>query len=58
MIISIENENNVTVSRIVQQFKGMITKETAMEYSLERVEMEQMLRGMYRDNTALTESIL
>ncbi|MBR6297976.1 MAG: PilT/PilU family type 4a pilus ATPase [Candidatus Gastranaerophilales bacterium] len=38
--------------------KGMITKETAMEYSLERVEMEQMLRGMYRDNTALTESIL
>ncbi len=38
--------------------KGLITKEVAMEYSLERVEMEQMLRGMYRDNTALTESIL
>ena len=38
--------------------KGLITKETAMEFSLERVEMEQMLRGMYRDNSALSDSIL
>ena len=36
---------------------GKITKETAIEYSLEKVEMEQMLRGIYR-NTGVDESIL
>ena len=37
--------------------KGMITKETALEYSLEKVEMDQFIRGMYRDSIA-EESIL
>lgn len=37
---------------------GEITRETAMKFSLEKVEMEQLLRGMYRDNAALDESIL
>ncbi len=37
--------------------KGIITKETALEYSLEKVEMEQMIRGMYRNATS-DESIL
>ena len=36
---------------------GIITKETAFEYSLEKVEMEQMLRGIYR-NSSQEESIL
>ena len=30
---------------------GTITKEIALEYSLEKVEMDQMIRGMYRDNS-------
>ncbi len=37
--------------------KGLITKETAYEYSLEKVEMEQMLRGIYR-NSSQEETIL
>ncbi len=37
--------------------KKLITKETALEYSLEKVEMDQMIRGIYRNNTA-DESIL
>ena len=37
--------------------KGLITKETALEYSLEKVEMDQMIRGIYRDNS-IDESIL
>ena len=37
--------------------KGTITKEIALEFSLEKVEMEQMLRGMYQ-NTELDDSIL
>ncbi len=37
--------------------KGIITKETAYEYSLEKVEMEQMLRGIYR-NSSQEENIL
>ena len=28
-----------------------ITKETALEYSLDKTQMDQMLRGMYRDNS-------
>lgn len=36
---------------------GTITKETALEYSLEKVEMEQLIRGMYQ-NTEVNESIL
>ena len=36
---------------------GTITKEIALEYSLEKVEMDQMLRGMYRDNS-MEDSIL
>ena len=30
--------------------KGIITKETAYQYSFERVEMEQLLRGMHKNN--------
>jgi len=37
--------------------KGLITKEIALEYSLEKVEMDQRLRGMYQDNS-IEESIL
>ena len=37
--------------------KKIITKETALEYSLEKVEMDQMLRGMCRDNSS-EDSIL
>ena len=37
--------------------KGSITKETALEYSLEKVEMDQMIRGMYQDNS-LEDTIL
>ena len=36
--------------------KGIITKETAYQYSLERVEMEQMLRGMHKNK--LNENIV
>jgi len=36
--------------------KGVITKETALEYSLEKVEMEQLLRGIY-GNTASEDKI-
>ena len=35
----------------------IITKETAMEYSLEKVEMEQLLRGMVKNGT-MDESII
>ena len=31
--------------------KGIITKETAIEHSLEKIEMDQMIRGMYRNNS-------
>lgn len=37
--------------------KGIITKETAFEYSLEKVEMDQMLRGIYR-NSSQEETLL
>ena len=37
--------------------KGIITKEVALEYSLEKVEMDQMLRGIYRNNV-VDETIL
>lgn len=36
---------------------GKITKETALEFSLEKTEMDQRLRGMYQDSS-LEESIL
>lgn len=32
--------------------KEVISKETALEFSLEKVEMEQMLRGIYRNSTS------
>ena len=31
--------------------KGVISKETALEFSLEKVEMDQMLRGIYRNSS-------
>jgi len=37
--------------------EGVITKEIALEYSLEKTEMDQMIRGMYRDNS-MDDSIL
>ena len=37
--------------------EGKITKETALEYSLEKTEMDQMIRGMYRDSS-VDDSIL
>lgn len=36
---------------------GTITKETALEYSLEKTEMDQRIRGMYQDSSS-EESIL
>ena len=38
--------------------REMITKETALEYSLEKVEMDQMLRGIYRNTSVLEEDSL
>ena len=47
------------LSRIDKDYKeGKITKETALEYSLEKTEMDQMIRGMYRDNSLEDSSIL
>lgn len=37
--------------------KGLITKETALEYSLEKVEMDQRIRGMYQESI-IDDSIL
>ena len=36
---------------------GKITKEIALEFSLEKTQMDQMLRGIYQDSS-LEESIL
>ena len=51
--------NLVTMNTALYELyqKNIITKEVAMEYSLEKVEMEQMLRGISR-NIQTDESIL
>ena len=36
----------------------VITKETAMEFSLEKVEMEQLLRGKLKNTNSIDDSIL
>ena len=43
--------NLVTMNKSLYEMykKGIITKETAMEYALEKVEMEQLLRGISRN---------
>ena len=46
---------NMSLYNLYQE--GKITKETALEYSLEKTEMDQRLRGMYRDSM-LEDSIL
>lgn len=46
---------NTSLYKLYQD--GLISKETAMEYSLEKVEMEQFLRGMVKNGT-IDESIL
>jgi len=46
---------NMSLYKLYQE--EIITKETALEYSLEKTEMDQRIRGMYQDNS-LEESIL
>ncbi len=46
---------NMSLYNLYQE--GKITKETALEYSLEKTEMDQRLRGMYRDSM-IEDSIL
>ncbi len=54
-----KQQNLVTMNASLYNLyeKKLITKETALEYSLEKVEMDQMIRGIYRNNTA-DDSIL
>lgn len=51
------NLNTMNASLYQLYEKGIITKETALEHSLEKIEMDQMIRGIYRNNT-LDETIL
>ena len=38
--------------------KRLITKESAIDFSFEKVEMEQLLRGVYRNNIATEDTLL
>jgi len=51
------NINTLNMSLYSLYQSGTITKETALEYSLEKNEMEQRIRGMYQDNST-EETIL
>ena len=51
------NISTMNMSLYSLYLAGKITKETALEYSLEKNEMDQRLRGMYQDSS-LDESIL